>query len=198
MSTTTVPIPPTSNSGKIALWGGVALLAMVGGGLAWQGTAAANDRGCGGDAFLPAGGLISDVETLEAGVRFQTIRAGKGANPTDKDVASVSLKVNTPEGVEIVNSPQEMLPVSDPQLDKQFPGLGAALKKTQPDGSYRICLPSRSAPKDARPAAPGAPQPGTAMRFQIDVLGYQTRAQVEAQMRAMQQAHGGAGAQTGR
>lgn len=191
MSTTTVPIPPTSTSGKIALWGGVAALALIGIGLAWQGTAAVNDRGCSSDAFLPSGGAISEVTTLESGARFQTIRAGKGANPTDKDVAMVSVKVTAPDGTELVNQPQSAIPVVDPSVDSQFPGLSAALKKTQADGSYRVCIPARPVPKDAAPAAPGAPPQGTALRFQIDVLGFQDRAVLEQQMRAMQDAHGG-------
>jgi FKBP-type peptidyl-prolyl cis-trans isomerase FkpA len=188
MSTTAVPIPPTSNSGKIALWVGVAALAVIGGGLAWQGTAAVNDRGCGGDAFLPTGGAIGAVTTLESGARFQVIRAGKGASPTDSDIAFLSIKGKTPDGVEIINQPQLPIPVADTQV----PGLSAALKKMQGEGSYRLCIPAKPGAKP--PTQPGQPNQAMAMRLEVDMLGFQNRVAVEQQMRAMQQAHGGAGA----
>jgi FKBP-type peptidyl-prolyl cis-trans isomerase FkpA len=157
MSTTAVPIPPTSNSGKIALWVGVAALAVIGGGLAWQGTAAVNDRGCGGDAFLPTGGAIGAVTTLESGARFQVIRAGKGASPTDSDIAFLSIKGKTPDGVEIINQPQLPIPVADTQV----PGLSAALKKMQGEGSYRLCIPAKPGAKP--PTQPGQPNSRTGL-----------------------------------
>ena len=191
MSTTAVPIPPTSNSGKIALWVGVAALAVIGGGLAWQGTAAVNDRGCSSDAFLPSGGAIGDVTTLESGARFQVIRAGKGANPTDSDVAFLSIKGTNSDGIEIINEPQMPIPVADTQV----PGLSAALKKMQGDGSYRLCIPAKlgAKPPVQQPGQPSPPNQATAMRLQVDMLGFQNRTAVEQQMRAMQQAHGGVG-----
>ena len=79
MSVTAVPIPPVEKGSLIKLWGGLALAVAIAGGVAWAGT--------GGS------GASGGCKTVTAtGLGISTVKAGKGAKPTDTDVVLVNYK----------------------------------------------------------------------------------------------------------
>jgi FKBP-type peptidyl-prolyl cis-trans isomerase FkpA len=187
MSTTAVPIPPTPTGSKIALWGGVAALVLIGGALAWKGTAGTENAACGPNAFLPAGEGVSDPVATPSGLRIQTVKAGQGDKPSDDDVVLVGYRGTLTDGSEFDANPQAPMPVKG-----VVPGFSEALKLMQRGGSYRLCIPSALGYGDKSPS-PKIPANSTLL-FEMELFEFKSMAEIQAmqaQMQAEQAKRGG-------
>ena len=188
MSTTTVPIQPIAKGSLVKLWGGVGAAALLAAGLAWFGTNGNDD--CGAKAFVPAEKGVTDPVTTASGLRFQTIKAGKGNKPTDADVVLVNYKGSLKNGTEFDAGQQVPFPVQG-----LVPGFSEALKSMQPGGSYRICLSPKlgygaEAKGDKIPA-------NSTLLFEVDLLDFKSMAEVQKMQQQMQQQQGAAGGMPG-
>lgn len=185
MSNTAVPIRPIAKGSMTKLWGGIAVVTLVAGGLAWAGTTKLVGQSCSASLMLPG----VESETTETGLLFQTQTAGQGANPTDQDIALISYKGTLADGQEFDSNKQVPMPVAG-----SIPGFSEALKKMQRGGSYRLCIP----PKLGYGAQAVGPIPANSVLvFDVELLDFRSQAEVQMMqqmMRQQQEAQGGASA----
>lgn len=187
MSVTTVPIQPVEKGALTKLWAGVALAVLIAGGAAWWGTESATNGACSAKAFAPVGNGVSDVEKTKSGLRFQTIKPGTGAKPTDTDVVLVSYKGTLATGKEFDANPRAAFPVQG-----LVPGFSEALKMMQRGGSYKLCLPpALGYGAQANERIPA----NSTLLFDVELLDYKSMAEVQAlqQQARQQQGAGGMG-----
>ncbi len=182
MSNTAVPIRPIAKGSMTKLWGGVAIVAALAGALAWTGTAKAVGQTCAATDMLPVGNGTLAAETTESGLHFQTRKAGKGANPTDEDVALINYKGTLQNGTEFDANNQTPMPVGG-----VVPGFSEALKKMQRGGSYRLCIP---AALGYGAQAAGTIPPNSVLIFDVDLLDFKSQAEVQMMQQMMQQQGG--------
>lgn len=168
---TRVPLQPIAKGSLTKLWLGVAAAALAAGGLAFA--------------------------TMPRGVEVETIKEGTGAMPTTTDVVQINYKGSLENGKVFDQGERAVFPV-----DGVIPGFTQALVKMKKGGKYKVEIPAELAygPQEQR-----NPQTGTVeipansnLVFEIELIDFKSRAEVEAQMRAMQmmqqQMQGGAGA----
>ncbi len=135
---------------------------------------------------LAAGGIAWSA--LPSSVTVQTITAGEGASPTIEDVALINYKGTLPDGKVFDEQKQAALP-----LQGVVPGFTKALVQMQRGGKYKVLIPSELG-YGAQQAGPIPPN--TDLTFEIELLDFRSRAEIEQQQRMMQQMQaqqGGAG-----
>lgn len=127
---------------------------------------------CGAGAFLPVRKPASVVETTPTGLRFQTVRPGTGARPSERDYTLVGYKGSLVSGSVFDQNERAAFPVAG-----VVPGFGEALVKMQKGGVYRICIPAalgygKNSPTPAIP-------PDSVLRFEVSLLDFATPEQIE-------------------
>jgi FKBP-type peptidyl-prolyl cis-trans isomerase FkpA len=141
-------------------------------------------------AAAAAAGLA--CASLPPGIGFETLKAGTGASPTMADVALINYKGTLPDGKVFDEGKQAALP-----LEGVVPGFTKALLRMQKGGKYKVVIPPELGYGDK---AQGPIPANTTLTFEIELLEFKNRAEIEAQMRMMQQLQamqaqqGGAGA----
>ena len=140
--------------------------------------------------LLAAGGIA--WASLPAAVDVQTLVAGKGASPTIEDVALIKYKGTLPDGKVFDQQEQAVFP-----LQGVVPGFTKALMQMQRGGKYKVQIPSELAYGDKQA---GDIPPNTDLTFEIELIDFRSRAEIEEQqrmMQQMQQMQGGAGGPAG-
>lgn len=173
MSVTAVPIQPIKKGSLTKYWVGVALVLAAGGGLAYWGTSDVRKE-------------YGDVVTTSTGLRYKILQTGEGKSPTDNDVVLVSYKGTLKNGKVFDQNPQAGFPVTG-----VVPGFSEGLKIMQRGGKYRLWIPSylgygpedQRNPQTGEVAIPG----GSELIFDVELLEYKSRAEVEAMQRQMQE-----------
>ena len=182
MSVTAVPIQPLKKGSLTTYWAAIALGLAMGGGLAYWGASDVRQE-------------FADVVTTSSGLRYKIIEAGEGPNPTDNDVVLVSYKGMLKDGTVFDQNPQAGFPVTG-----VVPGFSEGLKIMQRGGKYRLWIPAdlgygpedQRNPQTGEVAIPG----GSELTFDVELLEFKSRAEIEAmqkQMQEMQQQQGSAG-----
>lgn len=126
---------------------------------------------------------------LPPSVSVETLTAGSGNSPTINDVVLINYKGTLPSG-KVFDSAQQ-LPMA---LNEVVPGFTKALVQMQRGGKYKVEIPSALAYGDK---AVGEIPANTDLTFEIDLLDFKSRAEIEQQQRILQQLQqmqGGAGA----
>ncbi len=193
MSVTTVPIPPAKKSTLIKYWVGIALLFGAGAGLAIYGTSAVRSKFEDSSGFLKENGGKKGVVTTNSGMQYQVLKAGTGPSPTNDDVVLVNYKGTFRDGKVFDENPQAAMPVAG-----VVPGFSEALKKMQRGGKYRVWIPSalgygpddKTNPQTGEVGIPG----GSLLIFDVELLEYKSRAEVEAMQKEIEKAQGKQGA----
>ena len=186
MSNTAVPIRPIAKGSVAKLWGGLALVAVIAGGLAWAGTAKAVGQSCSSGVMLPTGNGVAKAETAASGLLFQTKKPGTGAAPTDQDIALINYRGTLDDGTEFDANQSVPMPVAG-----SIPGFSEALKKMQRGGSYRVCIP---AALGYGAQAVGPIPANSVLVFDVDLLDFRSQAEVQMMQQMMQQQQGGGAA----
>jgi FKBP-type peptidyl-prolyl cis-trans isomerase FkpA len=192
MSATSVPILPIEKGALAKLWGGVGLAVILAGALAWAGTRQFASGDCGDKAFLDTGGEVSAPAATASGLKIQTVRKGKGASPTDNDVALVNYSGSLAKDGKVFDANQRVpMPVQG-----LIPGFSEALKMMQPGGSYRICIPGPQG-YGAKGTPDGAIPPNATLNFEVDLIQTMSRDEFQSMMmqEQMRQQQQGGGAQ---
>ena len=173
MTVTAVPILPIKKGSLTKLWIGVALVLAAGGGLAYWGTSDVRKE-------------FGDVVTTESGLRYKILKAGEGKSPTDNDVVLIKYTGRLKDGKIFDQNPQAALPVNG-----VVPGFSEGLKIMQRGGQYRLWIPASLGygPEDQRNPQTGevAIPGGSELIFDVDLLEYKSRAEVDAMQRQMQE-----------
>lgn len=137
---------------------------------------------------LAAGGIA--WAALPDAVDVQTLVAGAGPSPTIDDVALIKYKGTLPDGKVFDSQEQAVFP-----LQGVIPGFTKALMQMQRGGKYRIEIPSELAYGSKQA---GDIPPNTDLTFEVTLIDFKSRADIEEQQRAMQQMQqGGRGAAQG-
>jgi FKBP-type peptidyl-prolyl cis-trans isomerase FkpA len=138
-------------------------------------------------AALAAAGLA--YAGLPETVSVQTLTAGKGDSPTIADVALINYKGMLPDGKVFDQGQQAVFP-----LEGVIPGFTKALEQMQRGGKYKVVIPAKLAYGDRQA---GEIPPNTDLTFEIELIDFKSRAEIEQQQRMMQQMQQMQGAQHG-
>ncbi len=157
---TRVPLQPIAKGALTKLWLGVAAVALAAGGIAYA--------------------------TMPQSVDVETIKTGTGPSPTVADVALINYKGMLASGKVFDEGKQAVFP-----LEGVIPGFTQALVKMQKGGKYKVVIPSELAygpedqknPQTGEVAIPG----GSDLTFEIELIDFRSKAEIEAQQRMMQQ-----------
>ncbi|MBC2663911.1 FKBP-type peptidyl-prolyl cis-trans isomerase [Novosphingobium flavum] len=128
-------------------------------------------------AVAVAGGVA--WAAMPALVAVKTIKAGEGPSPTAADVVLINYVGHLPDGKEFDKGNNAVLP-----LDGVVPGFTQALAQMQKGGSYKVKIPSGLAYGEA---GNGAIPPNTDITFDVDLIDFKSKAEIEQQQRMMQQ-----------
>lgn len=126
---------------------------------------------------LAAGGVA--YAALPPTVQVQTLTAGSGDSPTVEDVVLINYKGTLPNGK--VFDQAQQVPMA---LGEVVPGFSKALVKMQRGGKYKVAIPSELA---YGKKAVGEIPANSDLTFEIELLDFKSRAEIEQQQRIMQQ-----------
>jgi FKBP-type peptidyl-prolyl cis-trans isomerase FkpA len=193
MSVTTVPIQPIKKGSIAKYWTGIGAVVLAGAALAWWGTASIRKDHATDDQFFSSNAGVSGVTTSKSGLQMQTIKGGEGKSPTLDDVVLVSYKGTLRDGTMFDQNPQAPMEVGG-----VVPGFSEALQKMQRGGKYKIWIPGKLGYGENPPPNPqtGQPafEPNATLIFDVELLDFRSRAEVEAMQKKQ---GGGAGGQAG-
>ncbi len=128
-------------------------------------------------ALLVAAGVA--WAALPAQVKVETLIAGSGASPTIEDVALINYKGTLPDGKVFDEQKQAVFP-----LQGVVPGFTKALMQMQRGGKYKVLIPSELGYGDKQA---GPIPPNTDLTFEIELIDFRSRAEIEQQQRMMEQ-----------
>ncbi len=195
MSVTAVPIHPIKKGSLLRYWIAIALVALAGAALAWWGTKTVRFDHATDTQFLANNAKEKGVTQTQSGLQIQTVKAGEGASPTDTDIVLISYKGTLRDGTVFDENPQAPMAVAG-----VVPGFSEALKKMQRGGKYKIWIPGKlgygeNPPSDPKTGEPAIPANATLI-FDVELLDYKSRAEVEAMQKeaAKMQGQQGGGA----
>lgn len=126
---------------------------------------------------LAAGGIA--YAALPPAVQVQTLTAGSGESPTMDDVVLINYKGMLADGKVFDQGQQAPMPLAG-----VIPGFGKALVQMQRGGKYKVEIPSELAYGEQE----SGPIPANSdLTFEIELLDFKSRAEIEQQQRIMQQ-----------
>jgi FKBP-type peptidyl-prolyl cis-trans isomerase FkpA len=128
-------------------------------------------------ALLIAGGIA--WASVPVGVKVETLVAGKGVSPTRDDVVLINYKGMLDDGKVFDEGKQAPLPV-----DGVIPGFTQALEQMQVGGKYRVSIPAALGYGGEQA---GEIPPNSDLTFEIELLDFKSKAEIEQQQRIMQQ-----------
>jgi FKBP-type peptidyl-prolyl cis-trans isomerase len=131
-------------------------------------------------------------DSAPSGLRYRIIQTGEGPTPTDNDIVLVSYKGMLKDGTVFDENLQASFPVTS-----VVPGLSQGLKLMQRGSKYRLWIPAELAygpedqlnPETGQVAIPG----GSELTFDVELLEFKSRAEVEAMQKEMQKGSVGSG-----
>lgn len=157
---TRVPLQPIRKGSLGKLWLGVALALLLAAGLAY-------------------------AQRYE-GVEVETVQAGSGASPTMQDVVLVNYTGKLANGTVFDKGERAAFP-----LEGVVPGFAQGLTKMQRGGKYRLTIPAEQgygSEAQRNPATGEEVIPANSdLVFDVELLEFKSRAEIEAQQRVLQQ-----------
>jgi FKBP-type peptidyl-prolyl cis-trans isomerase FkpA len=128
-------------------------------------------------AFLAAAGLA--WATLPGSIKIETVKAGTGVSPTLEDVVLINYTGKLKDGKVFDQGKQVPNPVAE-----FVPGFTQAVLRMQRGGVYKVDIPAAL----GYGAKANGPIPANSdLTFEVELLDFKNRAELEAQMQAMQQ-----------
>ncbi len=117
--------------------------------------------------------------TVPASVKVETVRAGSGPSPTTEDLALINYKGTLPDGKVFDEQKNAVLPLAG-----VVPGFTKALEQMQKGGKYKVHIPAALGygEKGAGPIPAN-----TDLDFEIELIDFRNRAEIERQQQMMQQ-----------
>lgn len=176
-SITAVPLRPIKKGSVTKLWMALGALSLVGAGLAWAGT-----KGTSGSAaaYLNHNAKQAGVITTETGLQYKIVKEGQGPSPTPADVTLVAYKGTLVDGKVFDQNERAVMPV-----DGVVPGFSEALQKMKRGGVYQLWIPPALAYGDKVPEGGPIP-PNSVLLFEVHLLDFKTKAEIEAMQQEMQ------------
>jgi FKBP-type peptidyl-prolyl cis-trans isomerase FkpA len=115
-----------------------------------------------------------------SGLRYQMVVEGAGASPTRDDFALVAYKGMLPDGTVFDENPGAPM-----ELSNMVPGFAEAVTLLKKGGNLRVWIPPALA-YGANPPPGGTIPANSPLQFEIKLLEFKTRAEVEETQRMMQ------------
>ena len=112
-------------------------------------------------------------------VKVETLEAGTGASPTTEDVVLINYQGVLPDGKVFDQQDHAVMP-----LQGVVPGFAKALQQMQKGGKYHVIIPAKLGYGDR---AVGPIPANTDLVFNITLIDFRSRAEIEQQQRMMQQ-----------
>ena len=128
-------------------------------------------------ALLIAGGIA--WAAMPSGVKVATVVAGQGMSPTSEDVVLINYKGMLTSGKVFDEGKQVPLAV-----DGVVPGFTQALEQMQRGGKYKVTIPSDLGYGSE---ASGPIPANSDLIFEVELLDFKSKAEIEEQQRIMQQ-----------
>ncbi len=129
-------------------------------------------------AAVLAGGTVA-VAAMPPLVSVKTVQAGEGSSPTPADLVLINYVGKLPNGTVFDQNKGAVM-----QMQGVVPGFAKALAQTQRGGKYVVKIPASLAYGDKG----AGPIPANSdLTFEIEVLDFRSKAEVEAQQRMMEQ-----------
>ena len=116
---------------------------------------------------------------MPSSVDVETLTVGEGEKPTTDDVVLVNYKGMLKDGTVFDEGQQTPMPVGD-----LIPGFTKALQEMQRGGKYLVTIPSDLA---YGPEGAGPIPANSDLIFEVELLDFRSRAEIEQQQRMMQQ-----------
>lgn len=164
---TRVPLQPIAKGSLTKLWLGVAAAVALGAGLAW--------------AAVPAG------------VSVDTVQAGSGAYPGEKDVLFVKYTGKLADGTVFEEWSPPPIPVEGffPEGSPLFmgnvvPGFREGAMQMQKGGKYTLEIPAAKAYGDSPPPGSSVP-PGADLTFEVELIEFMSEEDFQRRLQALQQ-----------
>lgn len=132
-----------------------------------------------GVAAIVLAGVGVASAALPPSVDVETLTAGSGAAPTLDDVVLVNYKGTLPNGKEFDRGERAVFPMAG-----VVPGFTKALEQMQRGGKYKVQIPAELAYGEKQA---GEIPPNTDLTFEIELLDFKSRAEIEQQQAMMQQ-----------
>ncbi len=117
--------------------------------------------------------------SLPPAVDVETVTPGEGPSPTVADIALINYKGTLPDGKVFDQAERAVFPLAE-----VVPGFTKALEQMQRGGKYKVLIPSELAYGDKQT---GEIPPNTDLSFEVELLDFKSRAEIEEQQRMMQQ-----------
>ncbi|MCB2048304.1 MAG: FKBP-type peptidyl-prolyl cis-trans isomerase [Novosphingobium sp.] len=127
--------------------------------------------------LLVAGGIA--WAAMPSAVKVDTVVEGKGMSPTRDDVALINYKGMLDDGKVFDEGKQVPLALSD-----MIPGFTQALEQMQRGGKYKVKIPAELGYGNEQA---GEIPPNSDLTFDIELLDFKSKAEIEQQQRMMQQ-----------
>ncbi|MBW4329685.1 FKBP-type peptidyl-prolyl cis-trans isomerase [Stakelama sp. CBK3Z-3] len=185
MSVTAVPIAPVKRSYLVWLWIGIVVAVVAGAALAF---AAPQDPNM---VWLANNAQKDGVQTTASGLQYQILKKGKGATPTDEDIALVNYEGKLTDGTTFDSGQQTPMPVRAGDPDTGQPGVvegfSEALKMMPKGSKYRFWIKPELAYGDTEQ---GPIPANSILEFDVDMIDFLPEAYLR-QMQMMQQMQGG-------
>lgn len=154
--------PPTPPAAWVVLGIIIAIALMAGGLWAYR-------------SMEPAG---APKIIIQRQVKVETLRDGSGPTPTRDDVALINYKGTLKDGTIFDQAQKAPFPISE-----VVPGFGEALTQMSKGGKYKVFIPSELGYGDR---AVGPIPANTDLTFEVELLDFRSRVEIEQQMKAMQ------------
>lgn len=181
MSITAVPLKPVKRRVVVYIWIGIVLAVLAAAALAFQTPVDPNAT------FLARNAKTAGVKQTPSGLQYKVLTPGKGATPTDEDVALVQYEGKLTDGTVFDQSnPQQGFPV--PLGEKAVvPGFEEAVKLIPVGGKYRVWIPARLG---YGPRTTGPIPANSVLVFDLEMVDFKSKVwlrQMQAQQQMMQQ-----------
>ena len=179
MSVTAVPLQPVKRSYIWLLWIGIAVAVIGAFLLARQ-----------GDDLFTRSQRAWGVKTTSSGLKYEVLKAGTGASPTDTDVALVQYEGRLRNG-KIFDKSQQPMPMP---VKGVVPGFSEALKLMHKNEKIRVWIPANLAygAQDQKDQQGNVVLPANSpLMFDIELKDFLPQAVVEQYQRQMQMMNGG-------
>ena len=122
-------------------------------------------------------GLFGPVSP--SGVEVETVAAGQGKSPTSEDVVLINYKGMLADGK--VFDEGKQVPMA---VDGVITGFAQALKQMQRGGKYKVLIPSELGYGNE---ATGPIPANSDLTFEVELLDFKSKAEIEQQRRLLQQ-----------
>lgn len=162
---TAVPLRPVRKGTVTRVWIGVAIAALIGGGLAWAGTKKQVAMGQPPSVFLAKNAKKDDVRTTTSGLEYRVLAQGQGPKAGATDIVLIDYDGKLLDGTTFDSTAQHGSPAVMP-VAGSIPGFSEGLQLMSRGARYRFWIPPQLAYGE-QGAGDGVIPPNSVLQFDV-------------------------------